>query len=67
VHASDLAAELEPRGIEVLKYRELAFRAVFEVLQPLGGTERVLKGWIFHKAGYAMPENLTNPSQQSAE
>jgi len=67
VHAWDLPAELDPRGIDVLKYRELAFRAVFEVLQPLGVTERVLKDWIFHKPGYVMPEELTNPSQQFAK
>ena len=67
VHAWDLPTELGPRGIDVLRYRELAFRATYEVLQPLGITERVLKGWIFHKAGYVMPENLTNPTQQLAK
>jgi len=50
-----------------LQYRELAFRAVYEVMQPIGITERVLKAWIFHKAGYVMAQNLTNPSQQFAK
>jgi DNA polymerase-2 len=67
VHAWDLPTELDPHGIDVLKYRELAFRAVYEILQPLGVTERVLKDWIFHKAGYVIPENLTNPIQQLAK
>jgi DNA polymerase-2 len=67
VHAWDLPTELDPRGIDVIKYRELAFRAVFEVLQPLGITERVLRGWILNKASYVMPDDLTNPLQQFAK
>ena len=66
VHAWDLPNELDPRGIDVIQYRELVFRAVYEVLQPLGITERVLKDWIFHKAGYVMPENLINSPQKLA-
>ena len=66
-HAWDLPTELDPRGIDVLQYRELAFRAVYEVLQPLGITERVLKDWILNKASYVMPKDLTNPSQQFAK
>lgn len=64
VHAWDLPNELDPRAIDVLQYRELAFRAVFEVLQPMGITERVLRDWILNKASYIIPEDLTNPSQQ---
>ncbi len=67
VHAWDLPTEIDPRGIDVLQYRELAFRAVFEVLQPLGLTERVLRGWILNKASYIIPEDLTNPAQQFAK
>jgi DNA polymerase II len=66
-HAWDLPTALDPRGINVFKYRELAFLSAYEVLQPLGITERVLKDWIFNKASYVMPEDLTNPSQQLAK
>jgi hypothetical protein len=66
-YAWDLPKELDPREIDVHKYRELAFRGVFEVLQPLGITERVLRDWILHKASYVLPNDLTNPSQQFAK
>jgi DNA polymerase elongation subunit (family B) len=67
VHAWDLPKELDPREIDVSKYRELAFRPVFEVLQPLGITERVLRDWILRKASYVLPKDLINPSLQSAK
>ena len=67
VYAWDLPNELDPRAMDVLQYRELAFRAVLEVLQPLGYTERVLRGWILNKASYVMPQDLSNPSQQLAK
>jgi DNA polymerase-2 len=67
VHAWDLSTELDPRAIDVHKYRELVFRAVFEILQPLGITERVLRGWILSNASYVRPEELTRPSQQWAK
>jgi DNA polymerase elongation subunit (family B) len=67
VHAWDLPTELDPRGIDISKYRELAFRAVFEVVQPLGVTERVLRDWILYKASYVLPNDLTNPLQQFAK
>jgi DNA polymerase elongation subunit (family B) len=65
-YAWDLPKELDPREIDVSKYRELAFRAVFEVLQPLGVTERVLRDWILNRASYVLPHDLVNPSQQFA-
>jgi DNA polymerase elongation subunit (family B) len=67
VHAWDLATELNPSAIDVPRYKELVFRATYEVLQPLGITESVVKGWIFNQAGYVAPANLTNPSGQSAK
>lgn len=67
VHAWALPKELDPREIDVPKYKELAFRAVFEVLQPLGLTERVLRDWILSKASYVLPKDLINPSQQFAK
>jgi DNA polymerase II len=67
VHAWDLPNEPDPCAIDILQYKELAFRAVFEVLQPLGYTERVLRGWILNKASYVMPRDLANPSRQLAK
>jgi DNA polymerase II len=61
VHAWSLPKQPEPRTIDVRLYRELGFRAVYEVLQPLGITERVLKEWVFNKAGYVIPVDLIKP------
>lgn len=64
VHAWELSARLDPRGIDVRQYRELAFRAIYEVLEPIGLNEQVLKDWIFNGIGYIMPTDLINPAQQ---
>ena len=64
VHAWELSAKLDPRGINVRQYRELAFRAIYEVLEPVGVNERVLKDWIFNSTGYIMSTDLVNPVQQ---
>ena len=58
VHALGLPVSLDPRTIDLPKYRELTFRAVHEVLQPLGVTEQTLRNWLFSKAGY-----VTGPGQ----
>jgi DNA polymerase-2 len=58
VHAQGLPVSLDPRTIDLPKYRELTFRAVHEVLQPLGVTEQTLRNWLFSKAGY-----VTGPGQ----
>lgn len=55
VHAWDLPQPLDPTFVDSVKYRELLFRAVHEVLQPLGVTETVLRNWLFSKASYLMP------------
>ena len=64
VHAWSLPKQPDPRTIDVPRYKELALRTVYEVLQPLGITERVLKEWVFNKAGYVMPVDLINPDQR---
>lgn len=64
VYAWDLPEPLNPALVDIAKYKELVFRAVYEVLQPLGIRERVLKDWIFSNSGYVLPIDLTNPSQQ---
>jgi DNA polymerase I len=58
VWAWDLQAPLNPSFIDVPKYKELLFRAVHEVLQPLGVPENVLRNWIFSQASYLLPPGL---------
>ena len=58
VHAWDLPQSLPPALIDTAKYKELLFRAVYEVLQPLGVTENVLRNWLFSEASYLVPPAL---------
>jgi DNA polymerase I len=46
VCAWDLNELLPPTWVDTAKYKELLFRAVYEVLEPLGVTERVLRNWL---------------------
>ena len=55
VHAWDLPNELNPALIDVSRYKELLFRAVHEVLQPIGIPEDVLRDWMFSEASYMLP------------
>ena len=55
VHAWDLPNEFNPALIDVPRYRELIFRAVHEVLQPMGIPEDVLRDWMFSEASYMLP------------
>lgn len=64
VCAWDLPQRPDPRIIDAPRYKELAFRAVFEILQPLGITEKTLKSWLFDKAGYVTPADLKNPAKR---
>ena len=67
VRAWDLPTEFDPCEIDVPKYRELTVLAAYEVLQPLGITERILRDWILNKASYVRPKDLTNSSKRSAK
>jgi len=58
VCAWDVPEPLNPAWIDIAKYQELLFRAVHEVLQPLGVTERVLRNWMFTRASYLLPPGL---------
>jgi DNA polymerase II len=52
VYAWDLPERFKVAFVDKDKYKELLFRAVYEVLQPLGVTENVLRNWLFSEASY---------------
>jgi DNA polymerase I len=58
VRAWDVPEPFNPTWIDTAKYKELLFRAVHEVLQPLGITESVLRNWMFSRASYLLPPGL---------
>jgi DNA polymerase-2 len=58
VHAWGLPTEPNPRAVDIPRYQELTLRAVHEILQPLGVSEKILRDWVFSKAGY-----VTAPGQ----
>ena len=58
VQAWDLAGSFDVRKLDILRYRELVFRAVHEIVQPLGVTEKTLRDWLFSKAGYITQPGL---------
>jgi DNA polymerase elongation subunit (family B) len=58
VHAWDTPQPFNSASIDRVKYKELLFRAVYEVLQPLGVTENVLRNWLFSEASYLVPPGL---------
>ncbi|MDQ2693303.1 MAG: hypothetical protein M3Y68_14800 [Chloroflexota bacterium] len=55
VQAWDLPEAFNPLWIDTARYKELLFRSAYEVLQPLGVTENVLKNWMFARASYLLP------------
>jgi len=58
VCAWDLLEPFNPALIDISRYKDLLFRAVHEVLQPLGATENVLRDWMFGRASYLLPPGL---------
>jgi DNA polymerase elongation subunit (family B) len=54
VHAWEAPNSFHLDWIDRSKYRELLFRAAYEVLQPLGITENILRDWIFTRASYLL-------------
>ncbi|HSR21453.1 MAG TPA: DNA polymerase domain-containing protein [Anaerolineales bacterium] len=58
--AWDLADDLDPRSVDMPRYRELLLRAVHEVMQPLGVSEPVLRAWLFSRAGYVAPPGIVS-------
>ena len=51
-YAWDLPAAPKPNMINIPHYKELVLRAIWEVVQPLGVTEGLLRDWILGKASY---------------
>jgi DNA polymerase-2 len=49
VFAWDSPAQLDPKHVDVPRYKELFLRAMSEVVQPLGVTEALLKEWLYHR------------------
>jgi DNA polymerase II len=58
VRAWDLLEPFNPTWIDTAKYKELLYRAIYELLQPLGVTKNVLRNWIFARASYLLPLGL---------
>jgi len=58
VCAWDLPDPINPSFVDIPRYKELLFRAVHEVVQPLGVTENVLRNWMFSQASYLLPPGL---------
>ncbi len=61
VRAWDLPDAFNFALVDAPRYKELLFRAVHEVLQPMGVAENALRDWIFSEAGYLLPPGLLNP------
>jgi DNA polymerase-2 len=58
VQACGLPDPVNTNWIDTAKYKELVFRAVYEVLQPMGVTQDVLRNWLFAKASYLLTPGL---------
>jgi DNA polymerase II len=58
VFAWDLPNPPKAGVINIRRYKELLLRAIYEVVQPLGVTNNLLRDWIHGKAGYITPADL---------
>jgi DNA polymerase I len=58
VHAWDLPGQIPPSHPDTIRYKELLFRAIHEILQPLGVSENVLRNWLFSHASYILPSGF---------
>jgi DNA polymerase II len=63
VHAWDLPDEFDSALIDVSRYKELLFRAVHEVLQPMGIPENILRDWLLSEACYMLPTGRLDLTQ----
>jgi DNA polymerase elongation subunit (family B) len=58
VCAWDVPGSLNTRLVDTTRYKELLFRAIHEVLEPLGVAESILRNWMFSEASYLLPPGL---------
>jgi len=58
VWAWDLPEPFDLALLDAARYKELLFRATYEILQPLGVTDHVLRNWMFCQASYLLPPGL---------
>jgi DNA polymerase elongation subunit (family B) len=58
VRAWDLPGPVQPSHLDTIRYKELLFRAVYEILQPVGVSENVLRNWLFSQASYILPSGF---------
>ena len=58
VWAWDLPEPFNFALLDIARYKELLFRATYEILQPLGVTEHVLRNWMFSRASYLFPPGM---------
>jgi DNA polymerase-2 len=58
VWAWDLPEPFDLALLDAARYKELLFRATYEILQPLGVTEHILRNWMFCQASYLLPPGL---------
>ena len=63
VHAWDVPVPIQSAHIDTARYKELLFRAVHEIFQPMGVTESVLRNWVFGQANYLLPPGLLHKKQ----
>jgi DNA polymerase-2 len=64
VRAWDLPGTIHSASVDTVRYKELLFRAVHEILQPLGVAEGVLRNWIFGQSNYLLPPGLLHNGQE---
>jgi hypothetical protein len=58
VWACDVPESLNFTLIDIAKYKELLFRAIYELLQPFGVSGNVLRDWMFSGASYLIPSGI---------
>ena len=64
VRAWNFPAPPDLKYIDVPRYKELVLRAVYEVLQPLGVNEKMLRDWLFSRASYLAQPGILPSSKQ---
>jgi DNA polymerase II len=65
VHAWDLSEVFPIHHVDSSQYKELLLRAAYEILQPLGVTEKLLADWVFGKCSYLAPPGILADGQEA--